>query len=292
MKPIFETILPNPGNSFFMICEKYGATEPFWHIHPEYELVYIKNGSAEQHIGSHFSKYVDGTLLFIGPNIPHSNMGNFDNENNTVVVLQMSKEFLENKILSFNELKFITDLLTRSQHGICFGKETQKRLSNKMENLISQNPYHKLIGLIDLLKELSLSEDYTLLNSDSINIVHHSLDYSRINQINQFVSKNYQNQIQLSDLANIVGLTESSFSRFFKKITGKTFITFLNEFRIQKACMMLSDKRNNISEIMYETGFNEAAHFTRVFKKYTSYTPREFRNKLIQSPRLNMKQEE
>ncbi len=287
MKPIFETIQPNPGTSFHIQCENLKTTEVFWHLHPEYELVYIKNGSAEQHIGSHYSRYTDGTLLFIGPNIPHSNLGNIEHEDNLAVVIQMTPEFLEDKILNFNELKFIQPLLTRSQQGICFGKTIQKRLAKRLEKMSKLSPpYYKFMELIDLLKELALTDDYTLLNADSVSIDYNSPDYLRIIQINQFVSNNYQKQIQLNDLANLVGLTESSFSRYFKKLTGKTFVTFLNEYRVQKACQLLLDKRNNISGIMYQAGFNEAAHFTRVFKKFTSFTPREFRTRLHQSTRI------
>ncbi|MDA3928762.1 MAG: AraC family transcriptional regulator [Prolixibacteraceae bacterium] len=286
MKPIFETIHPNPGNSFFMGCEPYGETEPFWHIHPEYELVYIKNGSAEQHIGSHFSTYSDGTLLLIGPNIPHTNLGNYDNSNNLAVIIQMNKEFLETKITGLNELQFINDLLIRSKQGIIFGSKVKQELETKLEKLNYLKPFEKLIELIQVLKTLTLTNDFKLLNADSININHHSVEYNRINLINKFVSANYMRKIHLSELSNLTGLTESSYSRFFKKLTGKTFVTFLNEFRIQKACSMLTDSKYTISEIMYETGFNEAANFTRVFKRYTNFTPREFRKRIRQSSRI------
>lgn len=286
MKPIFETIHPNPGNSFFAASSPYGCTEPFWHIHPEYELVYIKNGSAEQHIGSHHSRYSDGVLLFIGPNIPHSNLGNYDFDDNIAVVIQMSQEFLDKKVIAFNELNFLNDLLMKSKQGISYGQKIKEELSFDLEHLDKNEPFDRLISLMQILKKLSQTTDYKLLNADSININYHSVDYNRIHLINDFVSKNYYRKIQLSELADLTGLTESSFSRFFKKLTGKTFITFLNEYRIQKACLMLTDKKNTIADIMYKTGFNEAANFTRVFKKYTDFTPRDFKAKLLQSTRL------
>ncbi len=286
MNPIFETIQPIPGNSFSYTCDAYGATEPFWHIHPEYEIVYIKNGSSEQHIGSHHSKYTNGTLLLIGPNIPHSNMGNFDFEDNIAVVIQMSRDFLENKVCEFQELKFINNLLLRSKQGIFFGNEVKNELKYKLENFESLDSYSRFVSLLEILKTLSNTNDYTLLNASAVYYDKDSNSYTRVSQINLFVTNNYHRPIQLCEIANITGLTESSFSRFFKQITGKTFITFLNEYRIHKACEFLADKKSNISEIMYNTGFNEAAHFTRVFKKYTGYTPREYRIQLHKSTKL------
>lgn len=286
MKPILENIHHNPSNSFVLSCSANGSTEPFWHIHPEYEIVYIRNGSADQHIGSHCSKYNKGTLLLVGPNLPHSIMSNQDFENNVTVIVQMKNEFLEKKILAFSELLFINELLVRSKQGISFGEKIKNKLGPKIENLENLKSYKRLFELIDILKELTLTNDYTLLNANAINIDQHSNSYYRVNQINNYVAANYQKHIQLIELANLTGLTESSFSRFFKNITGQTFITFLNEYRIHKACTLLSENKSNISEIMYLAGFTEAAHFTRVFKKYTQTTPREYRKKIFQTPYL------
>ncbi len=286
MQPKIENIQANPGNSFYMASGLYGATEAFWHIHPEYELVYIKNGSAEQHIGSHYSKYSNGTLLLIGPNIPHSNMGNYDYDNNLAVVIQMPREFIEKQLLGFYELHFIEGLIMRSKQGIWFGDTVKTELTQRIENLSALDSYQRLITLFDILKTLSLTSDYKLLNANGIFYNSESNSYKRVAQINQYVTQNYQSQIQLSKLSELTGLTESSFSRFFKQMTGKTFVTFLNEYRINKACELITKNTCNISEVMYKTGFNEAAHFTRVFKKYTKYTPREYRSMFIKSPRI------
>ncbi|HNW50000.1 MAG TPA: AraC family transcriptional regulator [Prolixibacteraceae bacterium] len=280
MKPIFENIQPNPGNSFFMSKTTPGCCEPFWHIHPEYEIVYIKNGSAERHIGSHFSKYENGDLMMIGSNIPHSNLGNNDFPDNVEVVIQMSKDFVEKKLLGFPEFQKIGELMKRSMHGISFHPKVKDSLSVSVESLSDLPAFERLVALIRLLHELALAREYTLLNAESVALTIESTDYNRINLINQFVSENYSRQIMLSEVSKLTGLTESSFSRFFKKVTGKTFITFLNEYRVQKACVLLSDKSRNIAEVMFLSGFNEPAHFTRIFRKYTSYTPKEYQGKL------------
>jgi AraC-like DNA-binding protein len=288
MKPILETIQPTPGTSFFLSHGLYGATEPFWHLHPEYEIVYIKNGSSEQHVGSHYTRYTDGTLLMIGPNIPHANMGNYDYDNNIAVVIQMSKTFLEERISAFSELNYIKNLLQRAQHGIQFSTKFKKNIETRIESIASLPPDERLLELISVISLMARTHEYELLNANAINYEQHSNSYNRVKQITAFVARNYHRTIQLSEIASICGLTETSFSRFFKKITGKPFITFLNEYRIQKACSLLTDKHSNIAEIMYQCGFKEAAHFTRVFKKTTGYSPREYRNNLLKSPKLNI----
>lgn len=280
MEPIYENIQPNIGSSFFMHCESPGCCEPFWHIHPEYELVYIKSGSAERHVGSSVSRYKDGDLLLIGSNIPHSNLGNKDHADNYEVVIQMSTEFVEKNISPFPEFSSIQKIFEMSNHGISFGKETRKLLGSKFENLDRLDAFRKLMGLIDILNVLANSNDYILLNAKSANIEIKSNDYARVNKINEFVAENFNRPILISELAELSGLTETSFSRFFKKVTGKTFICFLNEYRVQKACSFLTNKSNSISEVMEKSGFIDPAHFSRVFKKYTDYTPRNYQKKL------------
>jgi AraC-like DNA-binding protein len=277
-----EKIPHDPINSFVIAGIPYGPTEPFWHLHPEYEIVYIKNGTAEQRIGSHFSHYNSGTLLMIGPNIPHSVIGNHNHRNNYAVVIQMSRTFLEKKLSAFNEMLFVSDLLERSKQGILFGEKLKKRISNEIENLPKINRYKRLISLIDIIGKMAASKDYTLLNSNAIHANEHSNSYYRIGIINKFVAENYHRSIQLSEIAGKAGLTETSFSRFFKKVTGKTFINFLNEYRVHKACALLTNKNYNIADVMYKTGFSEASHFTRVFKKHAHETPRSFRNKIFE----------
>lgn len=277
MKPIFETIEPNWGTSFYMDRSTPGCCEPFWHIHPEYELVYVRNGSATFNIGSYHSSYSNGLLAFIGSNIPHSNLGNDEHADNIEVVIQMTPDFLESKLAQFPEFQKLSKLLERSKQGILFENSVKELISQQLEELKFNKPDIRLLKLLRILLDLAEATDYKLLNADTMNMELQSNDYERIALINNYIRSNYKKQIQLSDMAALTGLTESSFSRFFKKITSKTFVNYLNEFRIQQACMLLSDKKKTIYEVMFESGFCEPAHFSRVFKKFSGHTPRDYK---------------
>jgi AraC-like DNA-binding protein len=194
----------------------------------------------------------------------------------------MSRTFLEKKLTAFNEKLFVSDLLERSKQGILFGDKFKAQISIEIEKLPGSNRYNRLINLFNIIGKMAASKDYTLLNSNVIHANEHSNSYYRIGLINKFVAENYHRNIHLSEIAGIAGLTESSFSRFFKKVTGKTFINFLNEYRVHKSCALLSNKNYNIADVMYKTGFSEASHFTRVFKKHAHETPRSYRNKIFE----------
>jgi AraC-like DNA-binding protein len=141
-------------------------------------------------------------------------------------------------------------------------------------------PFEKLMELFKVLQCLASTTNYELLHAESATIEVKSNDYTRINQINCFVADNYHQSIHLSELAQLTGLTETSFSRFFKKVTNKTFITFLNEYRVQKACNLLANKNTSIADVMEQSGFVEPAHFTRIFKRYTNFSPRDYRKRI------------
>jgi transcriptional regulator GlxA family with amidase domain len=88
---------------------------------------------------------------------------------------------------------------------------------------------------------------------------------------------NYSNEVRLSDVADLVGMTEAAFSRFIKQRTGRNFIDSLNDIRLGHATRMLVDTTHSIAEISLVCGFNNLSNFNRIFKKKKGCTPREFR---------------
>lgn len=277
MEPIFENISANIGSSFYYHLLEGGCNTALWHIHPEYELVYIHSGSAERHIGSNVSRYSNGDLILIGSNIPHSNLGNVDFKDNYEIVVQMPIDLIENRFSNLVEFRSIKKLFDRSKHGISFGQAVKDKAGRLLTKMNQLDPFERFISLIEVLMFLANSRDYELLNAHSVTVELQSNDYARIQKINEFVSKNYSRTIKLNEMAGLTGLTESSFSRFFRKVTGKTFSTFLNEYRVQKAGAILLECNNSITDVMLDSGFTEPAYFSRTFKKLTGQTPSEYR---------------
>lgn len=283
MKPIIESIKPNPGSSFY-IKEFKGndlCRMSCWHIHPEYEIVYIKSGSGLRCIGNHISDYQDGELIMLGPNMPHQPFSNNETPDNEEIVVQFGHNFFIKHLINLPEAHAIKALLERSKQGITFSKHMKQKVANKLKALLDLSPLERLLHFINLLNELALSSEYKLLQADSMALEIKSNDYNRMNQIYQLVSEQYHRHISIQEMAQICGLSAPSFCRFFKKMTGKSFISFLIEYRILKVKELLSRKNDSIAAIMYACGFNEPAYFSRQFKKYTGYSPTNYK-KLLQ----------
>ncbi len=275
MNPIYEHIEVAANTSLKVATYTHEKDCPTsnWHIHPEYELVYIRNGSGKLQIDSKTLPYHNGALLFLGPNIPHADFGNKDFTDNFEVVIQFTKGFVMEKLTVFPELRRLKKLIQASHSGLVFSTTIKDELTNAFESLAYASELKKLVGFLAILERLSDTDPYERIVCKENNIIHKTVDANRLETIFQFVNEHYDKQISTEKLAKQIGLTQNSFCRFFKKMTKKTFVQFVNEFRIGKAVEFFNENTLPVSEVMYKCGFNDPSYFTRQFKKYQGKTP-------------------
>jgi len=275
MKPIFENIDVAIDSS--LKIETYthgqGCELANWHIHPEYEMVYVKNGNGVLQIDGKVLNYYNGVLLFLGPNIPHADFGNKDHKDNLEVVIQFGKEFLEEKLNVFPEFKRIKRLIRDSRGVILFDQKIKKRLEQDFEELQEIGNTQRLIQFISILEKLSIHGQYSLILGQKKVNSFKSQDVERLEHIFEYVNENYSEKISIERLATLVRLTPNSFCRFFKRMTNQTFVQFLNEFRTRKAMEFFDQSKLSVSEVMYKCGFNDPSYFTRQFRKHQGLKP-------------------
>ena len=157
--------------------------------------------------------------------------------------------------------------------------QTQARLAPMMEKLLVTSNYERLKTLLDILHELSLSNELTSLSSVGYTKFSPSEDTTRIDRIFEYMLKNYTEEILLSEIAKNTNMSVSAFCKYYKKRTGKTFTQTLNEVRIGHACKLFIEKGLTVSEVCYQSGFNNLSYFHRNFKKITQYPPLEYRKR-------------
>lgn len=285
-KPVLEKLDTGFGSSFMykrFDAHHQNKSDTFWHYHPEIELVYINEGSGKRLVGSHSSFYRNGNLIFIGSNLPHCGFTDTLEENQRETVIQMLPSFLGETFFNLPELHQVKTLLQRSQYGIVFHGEDKRRIGALIEDLNTQSPISRLLGLIHILKELSEAKRYTLLNAEGYLLEAKIEDNQRINLIFNFVRKEFKRSISLDEISELVNMTKPAFCRYFKKITGKTFIKFVNDYRLTHAAKMLHEEQVSILDVSLESGFNNFSHFNKTFKAFTGRTPSEYRNELTYS---------
>ncbi|REH02013.1 AraC family transcriptional regulator [Flavobacterium aquicola] len=282
INPTLEVIAPTFGSSFTFskYVENSNCKSDLWHYHPEIELVYVNGGSGKRQIGSHISYYSDGDLVLIGSNLPHCGFTNEETGNKNETVIQMRPDFLGNDFLEIPELKNIQRLLNKAKAGIAFGPETKKLVAGLMEDMENQSVFDRLLRMIRVLNTLETNNEYTILNADGFTLEMQVQDNDRINVVFNYVKDNFQESIQLDTVSSLVSMTTPSFCRYFKKITNKTFTTFVNDYRLVHASKLLSENNKSISEISFESGFNNFSHFNKSFKAFTGKSASQYRHEL------------
>ncbi|MBK8515300.1 MAG: helix-turn-helix domain-containing protein [Saprospiraceae bacterium] len=277
--PSLEKIAPSFGHSFSL--KKFEDSNPnslpYWHFHPELEIVYIKHGSGKRHIGNHISYYSGGDLILLGPNLPHYGFTDRLTGSNSEIIVQMREDFLGKDFFHLPEMQSIMQLFERSKSGLSFSGNTKDEVGARINSLFYMDQVEKLTEFLKILQILSISKEYTTLNAVGITLVVQGQDTDRIDHIYKYVRQHFTEMIQLDDIAKEVSMTVPSFCRYFKKVTGKTFTAFVNEFRIVHACKLLSEERHSIAEVCFESGFNNFSHFNRLFKSITGKSPNVYR---------------
>lgn len=276
MKVSFERIIPSEKSSFRTLHNNSPISEFKWqyHYHPEIELVCVISGSGTRHVGYHKSNYSNGDLVLIGSNIPHSGFGLNSIDPHEEIVLQFKEEILQFPEQEV-ETKSIKDLLELSKYGIQFHNKIKKAMLPKLKLMVESQGYKRYLLLLDILFELSQSKDYELLNKEIMPYTIISKNKTRLENIFTYVEHHYDQEINIENVAKLANLTLPAFCNFFKKATQITFTEFVNRYRINKACLLMTQDKS-ISECSYSCGFNNVTYFNRMFKKYTEKTPSEF----------------
>ncbi|WP_421987026.1 AraC family transcriptional regulator [Roseivirga sp.] len=278
-KPSLEEILPAFGSSFLVrryssSCEHILAN---WHFHPELELVYVNSGSGKRHIGKHMSYFNDGELVLIGSYLPHYGFTDRFSGNKSETVVQFKQDFLGPAFFDIPEMDSVKQLLELAKKGLTFHGETKDKVGAKIEALAWENQYGRLIGLLSILKDLSDSQDYEVLNAEGVALAVDAKENDRMNVIYSHIRTNFKDHISLDDMADKVSMTVPAFCRYFKKISRKTFTKFVNEYRVVHASKLLAETSMAITEVSFESGFNNFSHFNKSFKSFTGKSPSEYR---------------
>lgn len=280
MKIQLESIAPNSKSPFKLLHDPKLNHLFFWHFHPELELVYIEGATAKRHVGDHISEFKNSDLVLIGANIPHLNFDHGVTTSYRKEVLHIKPSFKENTLDALPELKQIDRLLELSKYGIAFYGETKKEIGGLLKTLHLLEPFEFFMAVIAILKKLSESTEFELLHTKPFVNRYNKKEQERIRKIYALIDERYQGKVPLEEVAAICNLTKEAFCRYFKKTTGSTFISFLNQYRISQAKRLLLSGKN-VSETCYECGFESLSYFNRSFKKITGENPSAFRKKLV-----------
>ncbi|RZT93240.1 AraC-like DNA-binding protein [Ancylomarina subtilis] len=256
-----------------------------WHYHPEFELIYIEKSKGTLIVGDCIDKFTDGDMIFLGPNVPHvmkNEESYYQKDPNLKAkarVIHFKKEIFGNSLLSLPELDKINLFLKKSSRGFRIQGTTKTQIVSILNNLHESKGAYRIILLLQILNLLAENEEEIYLASEAfVESFKHSSNQKLYN-VYEYVSKHFQETIDLESAAKVANLSKTAFCRFIKTKTNKTFSEFLNEMRINYAKKLLVEGKLTIAQIAYECGFNSPSYFNKQFKNYTGLTPQTARLK-------------
>ena len=270
-----ETITRDPDRSFSMMFNPRLSDLYFWHVHPEYELVYIEAERSCRHVGDHSGYAYGADLVLIGANIPHLNFDYGIKGDYRKVVVHLKQAFIEAAIQQTPELSAIKQLLALSAQGAAFTSQQKTAIGEQLFELQPLSPFEQFLGLLSVLQKLATMTGIETLHPTPYNVDHRDKEQNRIQALYGFVDNNYQRKITLKEVAELCHMSPQGFCRYFKKTTRQTFVEFLNGYRVSQAKRLLIDG-NSISEACYQSGFDSLSYFNRVFKQVSRENPSQF----------------
>lgn len=279
----FEQISIPARQSFLWRKDDYPWRRNVWNFHPQFELHLIRESSGLCYIGDYIGPFEPGQLTLVGSGLPH-NWITLPTDHGLIegrdIVVQFDPEVFSGPSQGLIEMQRLDSLFDRAQFGIEFGSEAARQARFILEEMERKSGLSRLVQLIltlDILAQDPKSRTLATPRFQSKFRQGNSTELKRLETALTFLQENFLEEIRLADVAKLVGMSESSFSRFFKFQTGNTFSQHVTSLRIWMAKRLLRETDMPITEIGFEAGFSNIPNFNRTFLRKTDMRPSEYR---------------
>jgi AraC-like DNA-binding protein len=284
MKPYLKKVTSDSSSVI-----SFGQSEgefPCWHYHPEYELTLMIDTHGKRLVGDGVADYGPGDLVLLGPNLPHSWCPTRAKRNGAkpghCVVMQFRQDFLGEQFLKLREMAEVARLLRASAQGLGFGHtRIGQKVSEELMQVPNLHPAKRLTTLLSVLVDLAGESGAHQLSTLKVKPVCRAVDQQRLDAICRYLHEHFQEEIEFDELAGRLHMDQASLCRFFKRATGRTMTTYVNELRVGAASELLLDTDESVLEIGFRVGFGNYSNFNRQFKRIKGFGPRTLRRQFV-----------
>ncbi|NLR80366.1 AraC family transcriptional regulator [Chitinophaga eiseniae] len=280
MQYIYENFTFPPDQSFTIRSEileikKYTTLKS----HINFEIALIENCAGKRFIGDHIEDFEGTELVLLGSYLPHC--WQYYTVLDTMIppqatVIHFFPTFLGQQLLDKPEAHQLNELFERAAKGVSFSGATVRTAKMIMQQMLFTSGMTRVVLMLNLLDTLAQSEEGKVLSSPYYNAVDSSMEAQKINKVFDYIFKNFQEEISLKTVADILPLSPAAFCRYFKARTNRTLIDFVKEVRIGHAAKLLLEKKHNVTEACYQSGYNNLSNFNKHFKEVKGLSPRDF----------------
>lgn len=261
--------------------------DPTLHLHPEYQLFLVLEGMGTRIIGDNIRPFKARDLVFTGPNLPHLWKNDeiyFSKVNQTKtsgIVIYFPQNFLGDMVYSKLELENIRYLFAKAARGLDIYGKTNRMVSKMMEELLRTEGVDSIVLLLKILNTIAKSQETYPITHVNYVPINNKTETDRMNKVYQYVMKNFKSKVSLEDVSDLLSMTPTSFSRYFKSRVNRPFSEFLKEVRIDYALKLLKENKTSINQVSYESGYSTLSNFNKHFKEITGKTPLNYRTEYL-----------
>jgi AraC-like DNA-binding protein/quercetin dioxygenase-like cupin family protein len=246
-----------------------------WHRHPEWELTLILSGRGVRFIGDAVEDFAAGDLCLIPPDLPHTWLSRPAGQPGEAIVLQVPHGVLA-AVAALPEGRPVRTLVARAAGGLRFTGPGSGELTERLQALVASNGLSRYGGLLALLGYLATAQGSPIAN--------HVLPASavaerRLAQAFALIEEHLEDRLSQRRVAAAVGMPPASFSRFFRRATGRTFVEHVGRRRIASVCRDLLETDDAVLAIALRHGWQGLAAFNRRFRAITGCTPTAYRRR-------------
>ena len=259
---LYESI-PSLENNFavkFRAYESDSALIPHWHEH--IELVFITDGECDFHVGGRSYRACPGDLMIVNSAEIHSFIVKGRISFYSLLLFPSFFADIDDTDARFESIVHADEYVHRLFCEM-YGEYSKEE---KFSDMMLKGAAYRLVAY--------LGRNYSLANTAA---VPDNQKLKRLYTVLEYISKRYSERITTKDLAALCFITEEHFCRFFKGAIGKCATEYVNQYRVEKAAVLLANTDETIGDIGASVGFSDVNYFSRIFKKIKGVTPGEFR---------------
>jgi AraC-like DNA-binding protein len=251
------------------------------HNHEVFELNFVEHASGVRRIVGDSQEVIGeyDLVLITSPDLEHVwEQYECKSEDIREITVQFDFNFGEDNLFGRNPFISMRKMMTEARKGLSFPLSAIMKVYTQLDKLSSiKDGFYAVMQFMTILYELSKCEGTHTLATSSFAKIAIEDDSRRILKVKNYINTSYMDEIRLSALADMAGMSPSAFSRFFKLHTGRNLSDYIIDIRLGYASRMLVDTSLSISEVSFDCGFNNLSNFNRIFKRKKGCSPSEFR---------------
>lgn len=284
-KEVLREITPLGENDFMYVADRHKKEFDYpIHCHEIMELNFVENAAGARRVVGDSSEVIsDYDLALITSSDLEHVWEQFECKSDDIheVTIQFYIHFEDvHTPFRTNPYKSIYQMMLRAKRGLAFPMPAIMKVYNRLIRLSSiDDKFIMAQELFFILYELSKFDDARELSSSTFAKVDVSSESRRVLKVKEYILAHINDNLRLEQLSDLVGMTPTAFSRYFKLRTGKSLSEYIVDIRLGHAARSLVDTTDSISEICWSCGFNTLSNFNRLFRKRKGCTPTEFREK-------------